>query len=58
MRMAEFRRTIDDFLISYKKRRPHWSPEVLAPHEKFPCSKLARFAEGVRFLPGLDKTAG
>jgi hypothetical protein len=26
----------------------------LAPHEKFHCSKLAIFAWGVRFLPGLD----
>jgi hypothetical protein len=24
--------------------RSYWSPEVLAPHEKFHCSKLARFA--------------
>jgi hypothetical protein len=32
------------FSIRYKKRRPHWSPEVLAPHKKFHCSKLARFA--------------
>jgi hypothetical protein len=44
MGMAEFQRTIDDFPIRYKKRRPHESPEILAPIEKFHCSKLARFA--------------
>jgi hypothetical protein len=44
MGMAEVQRAIDDFLIRYKKRRPHWSREVLAPHEKFHCSKLAKFA--------------
>jgi hypothetical protein len=27
-----------------QKTRPHWSPEVLPTHEKFHCSKLARFA--------------
>jgi hypothetical protein len=41
---AEFQRAIYDFLIWYKKRRPHWSLEVWAPHEKFHSLKLAEFA--------------
>jgi hypothetical protein len=51
---AEFQRAIYDFLIWHKKRRPHGSLEVWAPHEKFYGQKLTRYAQGVRFLPGLD----
>jgi hypothetical protein len=41
MSLAEFQRVMDEYLVWYSKRRPHWPLEILAPHEKFHCSKLA-----------------
>jgi transposase InsO family protein len=44
MSLAEFQRVIDDYLVWYNKRRPHWSLKGLTPHEKFYGPKLARSA--------------
>jgi transposase InsO family protein len=44
MSLAEFQRVIDDYLVWYNKRRPHWSLKGLTPHEKFYGPRLARSA--------------
>jgi hypothetical protein len=53
MSLAEFQRVMDDDLVCYNKRRPHWLLEGLTPREEFYGPKPARSAKDVRFLPGL-----
>jgi hypothetical protein len=39
------------FSLSTKKRRPHWSPEVLAPHKKFHLFEIGEIYLGCTFSP-------
>lgn len=44
MSLREFQQVIDDFLLWYNSRRPHWSLNGLTPHEKFYGPRLGKSA--------------